>query len=104
MKKTNGGSGQINRVFSLESDWDFDHATKVPVSMFNFFQLSLLSFVSSDPPCEQGALTHELGHALGFFHEQNRPDRDSYVTIVWGNLRSGTFKQNILKIYSSRDL
>ncbi|XP_078358962.1 nematocyst expressed protein 6-like isoform X3 [Oculina patagonica] len=45
---------------------------------------------TEDPPCEQGSLTHELGHALGFYHEQNRPDRDKYVKINLHNIRSGT--------------
>ena len=34
-------------------------------------------------------IVHEIGHVLGMYHEQGRPDRDTFITIHDGNIGGG---------------
>ncbi|CAH1408287.1 unnamed protein product [Nezara viridula] len=43
------------------------------------------------PGClvKKGTVMHEMMHALGFLHEQNRWERDQYVTVNFQNIQPG---------------
>ncbi|XP_064002831.1 meprin A subunit alpha isoform X1 [Pogoniulus pusillus] len=51
--------------------------------------------------CDYTAIVeHEILHALGFYHEQSRMDRDDYVTIWWDEIIAGR-EHNFVKYEDS---
>ncbi|MFP2897374.1 M12 family metallopeptidase [Corallococcus sp. 4LFB] len=55
-------------------------------------------YITLEGACGLGAVIHELGHAIGFWHEQSREFRDDFVDILWDNILDGkehNFEQHI---------
>jgi hypothetical protein len=49
--------------------------------------------VSLGQDCDLAAAVHEIGHAVGLWHEQDRSDRDNYLQLFFENMEPGARKE-----------
>ena len=57
------------------------------------FKISDPQFVNISRDCTMGNIMHEIGHAVGVFHEQSRGDRDDFVRVDFGQVAEGSREQ-----------
>jgi hypothetical protein len=50
-------------------------------------------FIRLGANCNVGNTIHEIGHAIGLWHEQTRKDRDTFLKVNWSNIVTG-FENN----------
>ncbi|MGA7694829.1 MAG: choice-of-anchor D domain-containing protein [Candidatus Sulfotelmatobacter sp.] len=56
--------------------------------------------VGGSATCTVPTILHEMGHVIGLWHEQSRPDRNTYVSVNYDNLIKGSIS-NFNQIYDN---
>ncbi len=80
--KLRSPTSTIKQFIRFESTGKYCFSTSIGKKADSMQKINLAS-----PGCDKhGTVVHEIGHAIGFWHEQSRPDRNNYVTIKWDRI------------------
>lgn len=88
-----GRQGESDYIKVIDENW----LCQSSVGMKGGMQIMKLS----DGCHTRGTVVHEFMHALGFWHEQSRSDRDNKVDVNWNNIKTG--KSGNFNKYSNSD-
>jgi hypothetical protein len=63
-----------------------------------------MQIISLGEGCSVGSAIHEIGHALGLWHEQSRSDRDQFITVILDNVAIHARNNFNKHIFDGQDL
>jgi hypothetical protein len=61
-----------------------------------------MQLVNLSAGCDVASTIHEIGHAVGLWHEQSRADRDNHIIINWSNIQPGL--EHNFRTYTQRGI
>jgi hypothetical protein len=65
----------------------FNVSTDGICASFGLGKMGGMQIIVIDPRYRVGSFIHEILHAVGFLHEQNRTGRDTYITVHFDNIK-----------------